>query len=180
MCRSQWPRGLRRGSAAARFLGLRVRIPPGVCISVSCECCVWSGRGLCDELITLPEEPYRGCWVVVCDLETSWMRSPWPALDRSDAKKNLHVLRIKACVKLNYIRCAFGSFHLVIIVSQCTVQTTKFVEYFCAMGVWNCGARAILATLTVDWDISRKHRRVLLIWHFYNVLCITVMRGICN
>jgi len=28
-CRSQWPRGLRRGSAAARLLRLWVRIPPG-------------------------------------------------------------------------------------------------------------------------------------------------------
>jgi hypothetical protein len=28
-CRSQWPRRLRRGSAAARLLGLWVRIPPG-------------------------------------------------------------------------------------------------------------------------------------------------------
>jgi len=30
-----------------------------------------SGRGLCDELITRPEESYRLCCVVVCDLETS-------------------------------------------------------------------------------------------------------------
>ena len=29
-----------------------------------------SGRGLCDELITRPEESYR-LWRVVCDLETS-------------------------------------------------------------------------------------------------------------
>jgi hypothetical protein len=36
---------------------------------VSCECCVLSGRGLCDELITRPEESYRLCCVVVCDLE---------------------------------------------------------------------------------------------------------------
>ena len=28
-----------------------------------------SGRGLCDELITHPEESYRLCCVVVCDLE---------------------------------------------------------------------------------------------------------------
>ena len=28
-CRFWWPRGLRRGSAAVRLLGLRVRIPPG-------------------------------------------------------------------------------------------------------------------------------------------------------
>jgi len=31
---------------------------------------VLSGRGLCDELITLPEESYRLWRVVVCDLET--------------------------------------------------------------------------------------------------------------
>jgi len=30
-----------------------------------------SGRGLCDELITRPEESYRLWCVVVCDLETS-------------------------------------------------------------------------------------------------------------
>jgi len=36
---------------------------------VCCECCVFSGRGLCDELITRPEESYRHWCVVVCDLE---------------------------------------------------------------------------------------------------------------
>ena len=37
---------------------------------VCCDCCVLSGRGLCDELITRPEESYRLWCVVVCDLET--------------------------------------------------------------------------------------------------------------
>ena len=36
-----------------------------------------SGRGLCDELITRPEESYRMCCVVVCDLETSKMGAPY-------------------------------------------------------------------------------------------------------
>jgi len=36
-----------------------------------------SGRGLCDELITRPEESYRLCCVVVCDLETSRMGAPY-------------------------------------------------------------------------------------------------------
>jgi len=36
-----------------------------------------SGRGLCDELITRPEESYRLCCVVVCDLETSRMCAPY-------------------------------------------------------------------------------------------------------
>jgi hypothetical protein len=50
---------------------------------VCCECCVLSGRGLCDELITRPEGSYRLWWVVVCDLETSRIRRSWPALGRS-------------------------------------------------------------------------------------------------
>jgi hypothetical protein len=33
------------------------------------ERCVLSGRGLCDELITRPEESYRLWCFVVCDLE---------------------------------------------------------------------------------------------------------------
>jgi hypothetical protein len=57
--RSQWLRGLRRGSAIARSLGLRVRIPPCVWISMSCECCVFWGRGLWDGTIPRSEESYR-------------------------------------------------------------------------------------------------------------------------
>ena len=93
VCRSQWPRGLKRRSAAARLLKLWVRIPPVAWMSVCCECCVLSGRGLCDELITRPEESYRLWCVVVCDLETSWMRRPWPTggLLRQQKKKNLCV-----------------------------------------------------------------------------------------
>jgi hypothetical protein len=45
---------------------------------VCCEWCMLSGWCLCDELITRPEESYRLWRVVVCDLETWWMRSPWP------------------------------------------------------------------------------------------------------
>jgi len=38
---------------------------------------VLSGRGLCDELITRPEEFYRLWCVVVCDLETSRIGAPY-------------------------------------------------------------------------------------------------------
>ena len=37
-CPAQWPSGLRRGPAADRLLRLRVRIPPGVRLPISCEC----------------------------------------------------------------------------------------------------------------------------------------------
>ena len=77
--RSQWPCGLRRRSSATRLLRSWVRIPPGAWIFVCSESCVLSGRGLCDGLITRPEESYRQWRVVVCDQETSKTRRLKPA-----------------------------------------------------------------------------------------------------
>ena len=72
--------GLRRGSSACRLQSPAETMgsnPTGG-MDVCRECCVLSSRGLCDELITRPEETYRLWCVVVCDQETSWMRRPWP------------------------------------------------------------------------------------------------------
>ena len=77
--RSQWPRGLRRRSTAARLLHSWVRIPPRAWMSVCYECCVLSGRGLCDGLIIRSEESYRLWRLVVCDHETSQARRLKPA-----------------------------------------------------------------------------------------------------
>jgi len=66
----EWP-------AAAHLLRSWVRIPLGAWIFVYCECRVLSGRGLCDELITRPEEFYQLCCVIVCDLETSRIDAPY-------------------------------------------------------------------------------------------------------
>jgi hypothetical protein len=66
-------------SSAARLLILRVGIQPGAWMFVCCECCVLSGRGICDGLITRSEEPYRLWRVVVCDQETSNTRRLKPA-----------------------------------------------------------------------------------------------------
>ena len=52
--RSQWLRSLRRGSAVAGLLGLRVRITPEAWMSVFCENCVLSDKGFCDKPITSP------------------------------------------------------------------------------------------------------------------------------
>ena len=76
--RSQWPRGLRLWSAAARLLGLWVRIPPGVWMFVYCRCRVVRYRSL------RRADHSSGrvlCGASVCDLETSWMRRPWPTRD---------------------------------------------------------------------------------------------------
>jgi len=63
-------------------------------MSVCCECCLLSGRGLCGELIPCQEESYRLWCVVMCDLESSWMRGPWPTGGLSRQKKtNKHNLK---------------------------------------------------------------------------------------
>jgi len=41
-------------------------------------CCVLSNRSLCDELMARSEESYRLWYVLVCDLETSFMRMRRP------------------------------------------------------------------------------------------------------
>ena len=79
VCQSHWPRGLRRRSLTAHLLRLWVWIPPGAWVFVCCECYVLSGRGLCDRLITRPEESYRPWCVIVCDQETSKTRRLKPA-----------------------------------------------------------------------------------------------------
>jgi len=82
MSRSEWPRGLRRRSAAARLLGLWIWIPPAAWKSVSCECCVLPGRCLCVGLITCPKESYR-VWCVQC---VWWRRSVREAMIRNRAE----------------------------------------------------------------------------------------------
>jgi hypothetical protein len=64
---------------------------------VCCEFFVLSGRGLhvCDELITHLEEFYRLWFVVVCDLETSWMRRPWPTGGYRNKNKQTNTSSLK-------------------------------------------------------------------------------------
>ena len=76
--RCHWPRDLRGSSAAARLLGLWVRITPGAWMSVCCERCVSSDASHCDELIT------RCVWSTKLKNE-----EPWPALGRHAKKKSI-------------------------------------------------------------------------------------------
>jgi hypothetical protein len=70
-------------SAAARLLGLRVRNPRWAWLSVSCECSLLSGRGLCDVAMTRPEESYR----VWCAWVWSW------SIDNEEALAHWGLLR---------------------------------------------------------------------------------------
>jgi hypothetical protein len=69
-----------------------------------------SGRGLCDELITRPEESYRLCCVVVCDLETSRIGAPY-TYDISNLRVNftfyaLYIYHVKCLPYLTHISSA--------------------------------------------------------------------------
>jgi len=69
--RSQWSRGLRRGSATANFLGFRVRIPPGHgCLYfVSIVCC--QAAVFASDWSLVQRSP------IECDREAEIMTSPW-------------------------------------------------------------------------------------------------------
>jgi len=53
---------------------------------------VLSGRGLCDELITRPEESYRLCCAVVCDLENLENEEAMTRVGSLRHKKNCEII----------------------------------------------------------------------------------------
>jgi len=75
---------------------------------------VLSGRGLCDELITRPEESYQLCGVVVCDLETSRMGAPYiydiSRLRVNDVQRDNFIFRFKECLTWQHFYVALGYF----------------------------------------------------------------------
>jgi len=94
--RSQRTRDLRRGSATACLLVLWVRIPLQAWMSVSCECCVLSSRGLCIGLITRPEESY---WVW-CVWVWSWSLENEEFLAHYELLRQLKLLLLLLLLRL--------------------------------------------------------------------------------
>ena len=97
---------------------------------VCCECCVLSGRCLCDELITRPEESYRVWCVVVWDLETSWIRRPWPTGDWKKKEKKKKTIFAVCGFRL----CALGKTRFPVQPSSllsCLITHPCLLEAFC-------------------------------------------------
>jgi len=69
---------------------------------VCCDCCVLSGRGIYDELITRPEESYRLWCVVVCDLENLVNEEALTRVgsQRHRKKKYIYILVIKSLTRV--------------------------------------------------------------------------------
>ena len=80
---SQWPRGLRSGSATAHLLGLWVWILPGIWMFVSCVCVC------CQVEVSVMSWSLVQRSATDCDAslyfypETSRTRRPWPVLGHS-------------------------------------------------------------------------------------------------
>jgi len=65
-----------------------------------CKCCVLSSRGLCDGLITRPEESYRLWCVVVCDQKSSRISRLKPS---KGAVKNDMINDIDIFINCNWV-----------------------------------------------------------------------------
>ena len=92
------------GNSPAEIVGSNPTVGVrGAWMSVCCDCCVLLGRGLCEKLITSPEESYQLWCVNVCDRETTRMEEelppPWAAapLERNFA---FNILGIKLAQNL--------------------------------------------------------------------------------
>jgi len=98
--------------------------------------CVLSGRGFYDELITRPEESYWLWCVVVCDLETSWLRRLWPTEGCSVQNKQRELttctmrcsIPIPLHTKCKTFLCSLLVYTLSIIHSNAQIQTA-FGQY---------------------------------------------------
>ena len=76
----------------------QISMPPvGFEPTISAGESVLSGRCLCDEVITRPEESYRLWCVVVCDLETSRIGAPYTY--------DISILRVNV-LKTSYLKLA--------------------------------------------------------------------------
>jgi hypothetical protein len=74
---------------------------------------VLSGRGLCDELITHPEESYRLWCVIVCDLENLKNEEAMTCIGSQCHKKKYIYISRYISVKIYY-----GTYHFLL--SHCT------------------------------------------------------------
>ena len=156
---SQWPRGLRRGSAAARLTGLWVRIPPGAWMFFSCVCCVLSSWGLCDGLITHPEESYR-VWCV-------WV---WPSsLETEGALAHCRMLRLKNspyCMEVAWCQVFAGKYQReaepAVYVSQWLLRGFCVAMEILLVGLLSFVAyfTALLAGNTIQWRVMEWSMKV--------------------
>ena len=95
------------------------------------ECCVLPDRGLCEGPIPCPEESYRLWCATECDLETSSIRRPWPALGCCARKTNKIQRKIPTCLHVN------GRFLVLWILTS----VGGAGDCFCTIKFWTSGCK---------------------------------------
>ena len=144
---SQWPRGLRRGSAAARLLGLWFRIPPGawmfvvgvVCCQVEVSATGWS-------LVQRSEEA---------------MARVGPQRQKKIKNKNIflylfYMYIIKCCVDWSKIIVIYLSvlYNLLLpVTSRSILRTTSLFDL-----------QSLAYMFQADFMLEEKHERLLFNW----------------
>jgi len=85
-----------------------------------------SGRGLCDELITRPEESYRLCCVVVCNLETSRIGAPY-IYDISNLRVKIIEERRNSIIQYIYYTRSLRFSWRINILFYCSFKASQFL-----------------------------------------------------
>ena len=128
--RSQWPHSLRRWSATAHLLRLRVRIPSVhgclsvvsvVCYQVEISASGWSLvlRGILPSEVCLTE----------CDYEASTMRRPWSIRGCCATKEEEEVLGHKLLVFTGQLKCNWSLFGIF----RRNILTNRNARHFSSM-----------------------------------------------
>jgi len=178
---------LRHGCAAARLLGLRVRIPPGARMSVSCDCCVLSGRGLCDGI----NWSFRGVLaIVLCRCVWSWCLVGGGHKPESGWSATVKVLRLY-CTRINVM--AFSLFIIYYVCSRLTTYcyccyrvSRKFHVHVSDMGYSESHGEYIvlpiqemLEVTPQACDMSRVPRELCHTWDFLTSRRVHVLGTSC-
>ena len=115
-----------------------------------------SGRGLCDKLITRPEESYRLWCVVVCDLENLKNEEVMTRVgSQRNSKKNiiLNLVEIKKISTLLALREDFGMFIGRVSFMLYTLNVSVLVKDFPSVFMlenFSKGSNRSLQTFTAD------------------------------
>ena len=107
----------------------------GMDVSLLWMVCVVS-TGLCDGPIPLPKKSYRLWCVTVCDLETSRIRRPWPALG-CYARRNKNVF-----VQMSLLQRCYSA----LAISGCPDYNKK--------DMMKCGTTSHLWCTRILWNVS--------------------------
>jgi hypothetical protein len=99
---------------------------------VSCDCCVLSGRGLCDELITRPEKSYRLWCTVVCDIENLKNEEP---INRVGSQRHKKITSMFIDSNLINLYLKFLYDFLIFLTLFILISTNHLISNLCFFGV---------------------------------------------